>query len=77
MKGEMQRLKAVGCSHNVAVSFSEALFSNPKDSYFVFPGFCDVHVHFREPGFSYKETVESGTKEIGRASCRERVCEAV
>ena len=26
----------------------------------VFPGFCDVHVHFREPGFSYKETGESG-----------------
>ena len=27
----------------------------------VFPGFCDVHVHLREPGFSYKETMESGT----------------
>ena len=27
----------------------------------VFPGFCDVHVHFREPGFSYKETVETGS----------------
>ncbi|MBQ6714537.1 MAG: dihydroorotase [Clostridia bacterium] len=27
----------------------------------VFPGFCDVHVHFREPGFSYKETVLSGS----------------
>ena len=27
----------------------------------VFPGFCDVHVHFREPGFSYKETIKSGT----------------
>lgn len=27
----------------------------------VLPGFCDVHVHFREPGFSYKETMESGT----------------
>ena len=27
----------------------------------VFPGFCDVHVHLREPGFSYKETIESGT----------------
>ena len=26
-----------------------------------FPGFCDVHVHFREPGFSYKETVKSGS----------------
>ena len=28
----------------------------------VFPGFIDVHVHLREPGFSYKETVETGTK---------------
>ena len=25
----------------------------------IFPGFCDVHVHFREPGFSYKGTIES------------------
>ena len=29
---------------------------------FVFPGFTDVHTHLREPGFSYKETVETGTK---------------
>ena len=29
--------------------------------YAVFPGFCDVHVHFREPGFSYKETIVSGS----------------
>ena len=27
----------------------------------VFSGFCDVHVHFREPGFSYKEKVKSGS----------------
>ena len=27
----------------------------------VFPGFSDVHVHFREPGFSYKETITSGS----------------
>ena len=27
----------------------------------VIPGFCDVHVHFREPGFSYKETVKTGS----------------
>ncbi len=26
----------------------------------ILPGFCDVHVHFREPGFSYKETMETG-----------------
>ena len=24
---------------------------------YIFPGFVDVHVHFREPGFSYKETI--------------------
>ena len=28
---------------------------------YLFPGLVDVHVHLREPGFSYKETVESGT----------------
>lgn len=27
----------------------------------IFPGFVDVHVHLREPGFSYKETVATGT----------------
>lgn len=26
------------------------------------PGLCDVHVHFREPGFSYKETIRSGSE---------------
>lgn len=29
---------------------------------FIFPAFCDVHVHLREPGFSYKETIRSGSK---------------
>ncbi len=29
---------------------------------YVFPGFIDVHVHLREPGFSYKETIKSGTE---------------
>lgn len=28
---------------------------------YIFPGFADAHVHLREPGFLYKETVESGT----------------
>ena len=27
----------------------------------VLPGFVDLHVHFREPGFEYKETIQSGT----------------
>ncbi len=33
---------------------------------FVFPAFCDVHVHLREPGFSYKETVRTGTSAAAR-----------
>ena len=32
----------------------------------IFPGFVDVHVHFREPGFSYKETIETGSKAAAR-----------
>ena len=36
------------------------------DKYVIFPGFCDVHVHLREPGYSYKETVETGTLSAAR-----------
>lgn len=32
----------------------------------IIPGFCDVHVHLREPGFSYKETVKTGTEAAAR-----------
>lgn len=41
-----------------------AVIGSPESahkSFCIFPGFCDVHVHFREPGFSYKETIASGT----------------
>lgn len=33
-----------------------------SSQYTIFPGFCDVHVHLRQPGFSYKETIKSGTQ---------------
>ena len=32
----------------------------------LFPGFTDAHVHLREPGFSYKETIKSGTLAAAR-----------
>ena len=32
------------------------------DHGYLFPGFVDVHVHLREPGFSYKETIATGTR---------------
>jgi len=33
---------------------------------YLFPGLVDVHVHLREPGFSYKETIASGTRAAAR-----------
>ena len=43
-----------------------SVLSAPMDEYFIFPGFCDVHVHFREPGFSYKETIATGSLAAAR-----------
>ena len=37
-----------------------------SEKFIAFPGFCDVHVHFREPGFSYKETIRSGCAAAAR-----------
>ena len=37
-----------------------------SSEYVISPGFCDVHVHFREPGFSYKETIATGSRAAAR-----------
>ena len=37
-----------------------------SDDYLIIPALCDVHVHFREPGFFYKETIETGTAAAAR-----------
>jgi len=52
----------------IVAHMGEALSSEGCDAlfdfsnHFIFPGFADVHVHLREPGFSYKETIASGTQ---------------
>ncbi len=52
------------CFHfSDATGAGEIVFSNTVH---IFPGFCDVHVHFREPGFSYKETIASGSRSAAR-----------
>ena len=49
-------------SDSVKSLLTDAQFSHLNtQEYFIFPGFCDVHVHFREPGFSYKETIKTGS----------------
>ena len=43
------------------------------NNFVIFPGFVDVHVHLREPGFSYKETIKTGTLAAARGGYTE-VC---
>ena len=66
MMGAQMKLKAVGFCDGTTVSYDAPLLDELSfdgvSEYAVFPGFCDVHVHFREPGFSYKETIETGSK---------------
>ena len=69
------RIKAKVISPSLDASFSQGLVSffcggelgaYNSPAFAVFPGFCDVHVHFREPGFSYKETIASGSRAAAR-----------
>ena len=64
MMGAMENLSFIGCACDVVVSADHCVVEEliSKGRYFVFPGFCDVHVHFREPGFSYKETILTGSQ---------------
>ncbi len=53
-------------SPSVSISDFDGIVVSNFNNCFVFPAFCDVHVHLREPGFSYKETVISGTSAAAR-----------
>lgn len=44
----------------ISLSPSHSVYNSNK--YTLLPGFCDVHVHFRQPGFIYKETILTGSK---------------
>ncbi|MBP5311849.1 MAG: dihydroorotase [Clostridia bacterium] len=46
---------------NKALSEVLLFLEGAEKEYTVFPGFADVHVHLREPGFSYKETIATGS----------------
>ncbi len=59
--------------NGVAACCDGADISSFVDTLVVLPGFVDVHVHLREPGFIYKETILSGTKAAARGGYTE-VC---
>ena len=67
MLHSVDRKQYVGCSGGSVFSSPDvAALLSENSSYVVFPGFCDVHVHFREPGFSYKETIKTGCASAAR-----------
>ncbi len=44
--------------------------------YIVAPGLIDAHVHFRDPGFTHKEDIESGSKSAARGGFTTVICMA-
>ena len=70
MTGAIGKMNTVCCDFDGIVSQGmlslDELSAFSQNQYFVFPGFCDVHVHFREPGFSYKETIVTGSMAAAR-----------
>ena len=70
IKGELVR-EDVLVSDGVVVSLGRELHAEDAlvfdfSGCVIFPGFVDVHVHFREPGFSYKETIKTGSASAAR-----------
>jgi dihydroorotase len=75
MMAQRMKLNVFGMTNpDMISSIHKAILSLPatdigvfcSPSYAVLPGFCDVHVHFREPGFSYKETIQTGCDAAAR-----------
>lgn len=62
----LRALPQFTCDHVVSSFPGEAAQALLSSKFTVFPGFCDVHVHFREPGFSYKETILTGSHAAAR-----------
>lgn len=56
------KITALDFSPSIAIDMLEGAGVNSTSTYTIIPGFCDVHVHFREPGFSYKETIATGSR---------------
>ena len=71
-RGQDGRRMDISVSDGGVVSFAPVIFGSDFDRVFdldgtiVFPGFADAHVHLREPGFSYKETILTGSRAAAR-----------
>ena len=53
--------KVIPADYSLTLSSNEIGTDTVFNNCLILPAFCDVHVHLREPGFFYKETIASGT----------------
>ncbi len=62
---KFKKAKMIGRTNGAGDVFApdciDSIASFDSSEYTVFPGFCDVHVHFRDPGFLYKEDMATGS----------------
>jgi len=62
---KFKKAKMIGRINDAGYVFAsdciDSIESFDLSEYTVFPGFCDVHVHFRDPGFLYKEDMATGS----------------
>ena len=63
---KVRKLDMGEASKEMLFSLNGSASAFDSEKYIAFPGFCDVHVHFREPGFSYKETIATGSRASAR-----------
>lgn len=54
------KIQAIGSSLQIPLKDSKSITIIDAKGMVVCPGFIDLHVHFREPGFEYKETIATG-----------------
>ena len=60
---EQGKIKGIGQFEKENIEFEQVIDAKKG---LITPGFVDVHVHFREPGFEYKETIETGSISAAR-----------
>ncbi|KRM68084.1 dihydroorotase [Apilactobacillus ozensis DSM 23829 = JCM 17196] len=58
---ENDTIKSIVSNHSEIVNLDEYEVFDAKGNT-ILPGLVDVHVHFRDPGLTYKETIETGSK---------------
>ncbi len=75
--GQLQRLDLLLADGLIAAMGSDLTALLPSDCQtydlqgkLVSPGLVDVHVHYREPGFTYKETIKTGTQAAAHGALR-------